>query len=79
MKGTWIAECNNIARRVKIMRGMLIGVGVDDDAKADAFVKYWAEKHPHVEIVNRSKDIGIGFVIIQVRLNMEAANGNPTT
>lgn len=68
MKGTWIAECNEIARRVKSMQGMLIGVGVDNDEKADAFIKYWEDKHPHVEVVNRGKDIGIGFLIIQVRL-----------
>lgn len=73
MKGTWIAECNEIARRIKTMPGMLAAVAVDDDVKADAFVKYWAEKHPHVEVVQRvsnakTKQSLLPVSLIQIRL-----------
>lgn len=73
MKGTWIAECNEIARRLKDMKGQLVGVAVDDDVKADAFIQYWANKHPHIEVVQRvsnakSKERIMPFTLIQIRL-----------
>lgn len=66
MKGKWIAECNEIARQIKDRPGQLIGVAVDNDTKGDAFVKYWKEKHPHIEVVKRFNEIGVSW--IQIRL-----------
>lgn len=66
MKGTWIKEANEIARQLKDMQGLLCGVCFDTDEKADAYVKYWGDKHPHVEIVSRTKAVGI--IVMQIRL-----------
>jgi len=67
MRKKWIENCDLIAEHVKNVPGHLVGVAFDDDAKADAFLEYWNEHHPHVEMVDRQNLIG-RYIFIRVRL-----------
>ena len=67
MKKRWIENCDLIASHVKNAPGHLVGVAVDDDAKADAFLQYWKEHHPHVEMVDHNNLLGKS-VFMRVRL-----------
>ncbi len=67
MRKKWAENCDTIALHVKESPGQLIGVGVDDDAKADAFVEYWKDKHPHVEVIDRNPLLGSIFMRVRLR------------
>lgn len=71
MKERWIQECEHIARCIKTMRGQLIGVAVDNDAKADAYIKYWKENHDHVEIVDRQTLDLIPHPIVAIKIRLK--------
>ncbi len=67
MKKQWVEQADRVGNGVKEMPGQLVGVSVDDDAKADAFVKHWKEHHPHIEVIDRNPLLGSVFMRIRLK------------
>lgn len=71
MKEKWRKDAEKIALSLKQVPGALVGVAVDNDEKADAFVEYWAEKHPHVDVVDRNYLLSSTFMRIRLKGTMQ--------
>lgn len=69
MKDVWAEQCDMIAENMKGRIGQLVGVAVDDMGKAEAYEKYWSDKHPHIEVIKKIPATRFSpYVMVQIRL-----------